>query len=74
MPRICEFAGVREYVEGDPVELWRSDDTGRLVIRAYNERRNNFTEVDLWDLLAKLSVGDTGWLPQNRPGAGGSRN
>jgi hypothetical protein len=65
MTKICELVGVREYGEGDPVELWRNETNGRLVIRAYNERQNNFTDVDLWDLLAKLSVGDTGRLPED---------
>jgi len=49
---ICEMTGVREYVEGDPVELVRNQENGRLVVRAYNEGGNNFTEIDFWDLLA----------------------
>jgi hypothetical protein len=51
MPKIAVMEGVREYGEDYPVELWRNDKTGRLVIRAFNEGNNNFTEVDLWDLI-----------------------
>jgi hypothetical protein len=57
MLKITEMNGVREHSEGAPVELWRDNETGRLVIRAYNECRNNSTQVDLWDLLDWLSVG-----------------
>ena len=53
--RICDLAGVREHSEGAIVELWRCG--GQLVIRAYNEGHNNYTDVDLWDLLNWLSVG-----------------
>jgi hypothetical protein len=49
---ICEMKEVREYVNGDAVELWRNDKNGRLVIRASNECGNGCTMVDLWDLLA----------------------
>lgn len=57
MPKICDMKGVREYMEGDLVELWRDDDTGRLVIRARNECGNNSTTVDLFDILDWMSVG-----------------
>jgi len=54
---VAELTGVREYVEGSPVELVRDQENGRLVIRAYNEGGNNFTEIDLYDLLAYLRSG-----------------
>lgn len=57
MPKICEMTGVRELNEGLPVELWRDDATGRLVLRAYNECGCNATDVDLGGLLSWLSVG-----------------
>jgi hypothetical protein len=37
--------------------LWRIGESGRLVIRAYNECGNNITEVDLWDLMDWLQTG-----------------
>jgi hypothetical protein len=39
------------------VELWRSDRVGRLVIRAFNEGGNNFTDIDLLDLIQWLTIG-----------------
>jgi hypothetical protein len=44
------MVGVREYGEGDNVELRRLEN-GRLVIKATNEGGYNSTEVDLEDLL-----------------------
>lgn len=44
--------GVREHSEGSyPVELYREPDNGRLVVRAWNECGNNYTDVDLFDLI-----------------------
>ena len=54
--KIAELVGVREYQESDTVELWRHSN-GRAVIRAYNECGNNYTEVDLWDLIKWLQSG-----------------
>jgi hypothetical protein len=51
MPKICEMQSVRELTEEYPVELWRNDKTGRLVVRAKNEGGNNVTEVDLLELI-----------------------
>lgn len=51
LTKIATLADVREITEGEPVELWMSD-TGRVVVRAYNECGNNYTEVDLVDLLS----------------------
>jgi hypothetical protein len=58
MPKICDMEGVREYSEGDPVELWRDETTGRLVIYAQNEAGYNSANVDLWDLIHWLSSGN----------------
>jgi hypothetical protein len=49
--------GVREYCEGMAVELWRDGQSGRLVIKAWNEAGHNSTEVDLCDLIHWLSLG-----------------
>ena len=53
---VARLDGVREYAEGYPVEIRRYN--GRLTIRAYNEAGCNYTEVDLWDLIGRLSTGD----------------
>jgi hypothetical protein len=52
--KISEMTGVREYMEGAPVELWRVG--GRLVITAWNECGNNCTHVDLLDAIDWLHV------------------
>jgi hypothetical protein len=65
MPKICRMDGVREHCEGDPVELWREDDKGRLVIRAYGESGNCCTEVDLFDVVDWLSAGPNKRLLEN---------
>ena len=54
---LTTMTGVREYGSGYAVELVRNQATGRLVIRAFNEGRNNVTEVDLFDLLDWLNCG-----------------
>jgi hypothetical protein len=41
---------LRELSEGEPVELWMSE-TGMVVVRAYNECGNNYTDVGLLGLL-----------------------
>ena len=48
--KVATLEGVREYGEGEPVELWVNR-YGRMVVRARNECGNNFTDVDLADLL-----------------------
>lgn len=60
MSKLCDMEGVRTD-ENRPPELWNSEETGRLVIRAFNEGGYSYTDVDLWDLFAWLSSG---------PGAG----
>jgi len=48
--KIATLPGIREYGEGEPVEIWLRGN-GRVVIRAWNECGNNHTDVDLFDLL-----------------------
>lgn len=55
MPKLLELNDVRGGEEGFPVELWRDDDTGRIVVRAYNEAGYNATEIDLDDLWRWLN-------------------
>jgi hypothetical protein len=50
--------GVREYCDGEPVALVEAEN-GRLAVRAWNECRNNITDVDLLDVIA--------WVRANRP-------
>lgn len=50
LTKIATLGDVRELIEGEPVELWMSE-TGRVVVRAFNECRNNYTDVDLLGLL-----------------------
>lgn len=47
--KIATVPEIREYGEGDPVEIWIRD--GRAVVRAYNECGNNYTDVDILDLF-----------------------
>jgi hypothetical protein len=49
--KLATLVGVREHSEGSPVELWLNR-SGRVVVRAFNECGNNYTEVDLFDLLS----------------------
>ncbi len=53
------LTGVREYGEGDPVELAIDETSCRLCIRASVDGGFNATAVDLLDLIA--------WLKTNRP-------
>jgi hypothetical protein len=50
--KIATLPGVREYNEREPVELWFRG--GRVTLRAFNECHNNYTDVDLDDLLTYL--------------------
>jgi len=52
--KIAIMDGVREHIEREPVELWLNSG-GRTVVRAYNEGGNNFTEVDLVDIIEWLN-------------------
>jgi hypothetical protein len=51
--------GVRDHNEGMTPELYLDDDSGRVVVRAFNEGSLNVTDVDLLDLLK--------WVRENRP-------
>lgn len=53
--RITTLTNVREYGEGDPVELWRVK--GRVVVRCFNEGHYNWTDLDLTDLLTWVKRG-----------------
>jgi hypothetical protein len=70
MPKICDMEGVREYGEGYPVELWRDDVSGRLVIRAFNEGHHNDVVIDLWDILEWAKTGPRGRFPVVAKGDG----
>ncbi len=55
--KIAVMGGVREYAECMPVELWVTE-TGAIVIRSYNEGGNNFTEVDVADVIKWFRSGN----------------
>lgn len=52
--RIAVMDGVRGGEDGFPVELWRDDETGRLVVVAYTDAGYGLVTIDLPDLI--------GWL------------
>lgn len=52
--------GVREYTEGDPVELQLDEKTGRMIVVATNEGGCNETAVDVLDLLDWVRTGGHG--------------
>lgn len=54
MPLIAEMHGVRGSDTGFPVQLFRDDETGRIVVRAINEGGYACTDVDLLDLISWL--------------------
>jgi hypothetical protein len=58
---ICVMEGVREHDEEFPLEFHRHSETGRIVIRCRNECGNNYTDLDLWDVIEWLRIG-----PRNR--------
>jgi hypothetical protein len=58
---IAEMTGVRSYGNEPDVELWLNE-SGRLVIVAYNEAGCAATEVDLWDILNWVRVGQAAEL------------
>lgn len=63
--KIAVMEGVREHTECEPVELWVNE-TGRVVIRSFNECGNNYTDVDLRDILDWISTGPRmGILPDH---------
>ena len=54
--KLAVLFGVREYSEHDQVELWLNE-TRRVVVRCHNECGNNYTELDLFDLLGWVRSG-----------------
>ena len=50
MPLLCEMEGVRGGDTGFPVQLYRDEETGRLVIRGINEGGFACVDIDLRDL------------------------
>jgi hypothetical protein len=59
--KLCVMEGVREYGDGQAVELWLDGGTGRAVIRALNEGGYACTDIDFVDMLD--------WLAARVPGA-----
>ncbi len=57
MPDEAVMTGVREYAEGNPVELETVE--GRVRVRAVNQGGYDSVSIDLLDLLS--------WLHKNRP-------
>lgn len=57
MVKICDLTGVREYSEGQPVELWFDDTIGRLTVIARNGGGYDCTNIDLGDLIDWLRSG-----------------
>lgn len=56
MTKICDMIGVAAYDEGFDVELHRHEESGRLVIRAFNEGGYNCTDVDLFGILEWAAI------------------
>jgi len=56
MPKLCEMENVRGGDTGFPVELYRDDETGRLVVRGINEGGFACVDIDLADLLTWLGL------------------
>lgn len=54
MGKICDVIGVR--ADG-PAELWRNDESGRLVVRIITECGYARVEIDLFDLVGWLRTG-----------------
>lgn len=54
--KIAVLDGVHEHTERYPVELWINK-SGRVVVRSYNECGNNYTDVDLSELMDWLRSG-----------------
>lgn len=57
---ICEMEGVRGGDEGCPVFLAKDGDSGRLVVRGFNEGGFACVDIDIRDLLLWLSKRGTG--------------
>lgn len=64
---ICEIVGVREYVDGEALKLVPRQPDRRVVLRAFNEGGNSYTDVDLFDLIEWLEHGPVGGLIRGDP-------
>ena len=53
LTELATIDAVRELSEGEPVELWFTVD-GVVVVRAFNECRNAYTDIDIYTLLGAL--------------------
>ena len=51
--KLATLDSVREITEGEPVELWLND-SGHVVVRAWNECGNAYTEIDAIALMGAL--------------------
>ena len=51
LTKLATLADVPELTEGEPTELWLTAE-GRVVVRAFNECRNAYTELDLLGVIA----------------------
>ncbi len=54
--KLATLGGVVEHNEGLPVEIWINA-IGRVTVRAHNECGNNYTDVDLFQLLDWAKAG-----------------
>lgn len=59
MPKICDLSGVRGGDTGFPVQLYRDDDSNRIVVRGTNEGGFACVDIDLGDLLQAFGVPDS---------------
>lgn len=56
MPKVREISNVRGSEDGFPLLLWRDDESGRLVVRAFNQGGFAGVDIDLIDLVEWLSA------------------
>ena len=54
--KICDMNGVRGGEPEFEVELWRHDETGRLVVRGTNEGGFSCVDIDLGDICKWLGL------------------
>ncbi len=57
MAKICDLISVRGGDLEFPVQLYRDDDTGRVVVRGINEGGFSCVDIDLCDLLEAIGAG-----------------
>ena len=53
MANVCDIEGV--HADG-PLELWRNDESGRLMVRVITECGYSCVELDLWELFRWTSA------------------